>query len=58
MDFQEAFLVLFWPVWSRLLGLFVAVTVATAVYWIFTKSATYRTPTQGNVRFAGLSGND
>ena len=32
MDFQETFLALFWPVWSRLLGLFVAVTITTAIY--------------------------
>jgi len=53
MDFQETLVVLFWPVWSRLLGLFVAMSVGVAVYWVTTRSATYQTPRQGNVRFAG-----
>lgn len=58
MDFQEAFLIMFWPVWVPLLGLFVASTVVVGVYWLMAQFTHFRTPQQTAHRFAGVGDNE
>jgi hypothetical protein len=57
MDFQEAFLVLFWPVWVRMLGLFIAACVFISMYHILLRSHHYRRPS-GKTRLAGVEYED
>jgi len=58
MDFQEAFLILFWPVWSPMLGLFIASTIVVAVYWLTAQFTYFRLPSQTTHRFAGVGDNE
>ena len=52
MDFQEAFLVLFWPAWSRMLGLFVAAAIGGVVLHVLMRSWHFRRPARSTT-FAG-----
>jgi hypothetical protein len=50
-NFQAACVTLFWPEWSRLLGVFVASTIGVAMYHILTSYTPART--RRSTRFAG-----
>jgi len=52
MDFQEAFLVMFWPAWVRMLGLFIAITISISLYYIIIYSQRFPRPRRSK-RFAG-----
>lgn len=52
MNFQEAFLILFWPVWERMMGLFVASGVVVGMYHVLVHSHSFRRPS-GRSTFAG-----
>jgi len=54
VDFQEAFLTLFWPVWVWMLALGVAGSVAVGVCWLTIRSNRFKTPSQTTHRFAGV----
>jgi hypothetical protein len=56
MDFQEAFLILFWPVWERMLGLFLAASIAVAIWHIVVSGL--RKPFVRQFRFGGRSGQE
>jgi len=43
VDFQEAFLTLFWPVWVWMLALGVAGSVAVGVCWLTIRSNRFKT---------------
>lgn len=42
MDFQEAFLEMYWEPWAWLLGFFVASAIFLAMYYILTRSTAMR----------------
>lgn len=44
MDFQDAFLSLYWPAWSRMLGLFVAAVIIVSIYHIVLRSHRFTLP--------------
>jgi hypothetical protein len=44
MDFQDAFLTLYWPAWSRMLGLYVAATVILCLYHLLVRSHRFSRP--------------
>ncbi len=52
MNFQEAFLVVFWPAWSRMLALFVATSVIVEMYHILVHSHSFARPRRSST-FAG-----
>ena len=58
MDFQEAFLTLFWEPWIRMLASVVAVSVIVAAYWMTTRFTRFSTPSQTSHRFAGVGDSD
>jgi len=58
VDFQEAFLTLFWPVWAWMLGVAVAGAVLVAICWILTRFTRFSTPKQISHRFAGERDSD
>ena len=58
MDFQEAFLTIFWPVQVWLLALSVAGTVVVGVCWIALRFTRFSTPRQTSHRFAGIQDSD
>ncbi len=52
MDFQDAFLSLFWPVWMRQLSLFLAVSIVVAIVDILIHSQSRPRPRRRST-FAG-----
>jgi len=58
VDFQEAFLTLFWPVWAWMLSAVVAGTIGVGICWILARATRFSTPTQTNHRFAGVGDSD
>jgi hypothetical protein len=52
MDFQDAFLTLFWPVWMRELSLFLAVSIVVAIVDIIIHSQSRPRPRRRST-FAG-----
>ena len=42
MDFQEAFLEMYWEPWAWLLGLFVGAVIVLAMYYMLTRSTSLR----------------
>lgn len=52
MNFQEAFLILFWPAWARMLGLFVAASVIVSILYVLIHSYSFRRP-RSRSTFAG-----
>lgn len=52
MDFQEAFLAMYWPVWSRLLGVFLAGSILISIIDILTRSQSRPRPRRRST-FAG-----
>lgn len=52
MDFQEAFLAMYWPVWSRLLGVFLAGSIMISIIDILTRSQSRPRPRRRST-FAG-----
>jgi hypothetical protein len=58
MDFQEAFLALFWEPWAWGLGLFLAVVIVVSIYWTIARGFHYRTPQQESRQFAGQTGEE
>jgi hypothetical protein len=44
MDFQDAFLTLYWPAWSRMLGLYVAATIILCLYHLLVRSHRFSRP--------------
>lgn len=58
MDFQEAFLTLFWLPWVLMLAASVSATFVVGVYWVAIRSTKYATPSQTHHRFAGVGDSD
>lgn len=56
MDFQEAFLTLFWPVWERMLALLLASSVAVGLWHIVISGL--QKPFVRQFRFGGRSGQE
>ncbi len=46
MNFQEAFLIMFWPVWARMMGVFVAAGVIVGMYHVLVHSYSFRRPSK------------